>query len=308
MFDDHYPNSQEANHLVSVFSTLFDFTTFSVNAKSESIYQRHIMTYTAKSSDQWELIIEFRNEFTEKEEKQYAANIKFRKDDNRVSYSDGTLVIEKREMNKKLIDFMTKAYNPNFDAMISVLKIFVKQGINSGLFGSIAEKKYKPELKSHFKINYYSGLIYLTDSNFGTITFNRLLQKGHVGYKGIHFKKSYISVGIEYLVNSDDTIHPYFTIRLPYSASRKGTCVIPFNGEQKIYFMPNDDSFRKTCIDKLYSLSTDEKTLKEFFDKEFDNEIKNAISNTLKIRKSELDGLTSDELKEYFILVEMIKI
>ena len=39
-----------------------------------------------------------------------------------------------------------------------------------------------------------------------------------------------------------------------------------------------------------------------------EDEIKNTISKTLKIKKIELDGLSADELKDYFMLVEMIKI
>jgi hypothetical protein len=103
-------------------------------------------------------------------------------------------------------------------------------------------------------------------------------------------------------------MHPYFKIRLPYSESRKASCVIPLSGNPIVYFMANDDKLRRECIDKLPSISMNEADLKDFFDKEFYKEMKTSISKTLKINKSDMDGITPEELKEYFVLVEMLKI
>jgi hypothetical protein len=79
-------------------------------------------------------------------------------------------------------------------------------------------------------------------------------------------------------------------------------------GDPVVYFMSTDEKLRRECIDKLPSVLMDETMLKEFFDQEFYKEMKTCISKTLKIDKSTLNGVTPEELKEYFVLVEMLKI
>lgn len=305
-----YPNHPEANHLVSAFSTIFNFKEFNEESKPSAQYNICVTTYTAKTDDNWELTITFYNNKNSKEDqKVYYPEIKFKQLGERVRNFDEDQHKERRLKNKAIAELLQKKYNPDFDRMIAVLKLFVEKGIECGLFKSLAEKKYKKIMKTHLNINHYSGTITIGDSNFGTVTFNNILQKGVKGYRGdTHFKKSYISVSVDYLAHSDNTMHPYFKIRLPYSESRKATCVIPLTGNPVVYFMANDDKLRKECIDKLPSISMDATALKEFFDTEFHKEMKTSISKTLKINKSDLDGVTPEELKEYFVLVEMLKI
>jgi hypothetical protein len=305
-----YANHPEANYLVNIFSKVFNFTEFNEEASQNKEQDFCLTTYTAKTDDDWALIIEFYNsKNSNTDQKVYYPDIKFQQLGKRVRNFDEEQYKERKQKLKDIVELMDKKYNPNFERMITVLKLFVEKGIECGLFKSLAERKYKKVIKSHVGANHYSGILRLTDNNFGTVTFNNILQKGVTGYRGVtHFKKSYISVSIDYLAHSDNTIHPYFKIRLPYSESRKSTCVIPMTGDPVVYFMSTDEKLRRECIDKLPSVLMDETMLKEFFDQEFYKEMKTCISKTLKIDKSTLNGVTPEELKEYFVLVEMLKI
>jgi hypothetical protein len=309
MFPTAYPNHLEANYIAASFSKFFNFVEFNVNVTVQEKLETCVTTYTAKGNDNWDLIIEFCNGLsTDATEKQYSANIKFHRCGERSQNYDDSLVRERRKKYKDLLTYMTTLYSPNFDNMVNVLKLFFDRGVSAGLFKTLTERKYQKIIKSHFKINHYHGSIHRSDNNYGTISFNKLIQKGTRGYNGTYFKDSYMSVSIEYLVHSDNTVHPYFRIRLPYSSTKKGTCIMPLSGEPIIYFMPNDDRLKKGCIDQMTSMSNDEDTLTVFFDEEFNKSVKNAISSTLNISKSELSGLSIDELKEYFLIVEMLKV
>lgn len=310
MFKDTHPNSIEANHIVKIFSPIFNFTSFHIGVTQPQSYEQKIITqYTAKSDNKWDLTISFYNDKnTNDKEKQYVATIKFKRHhDNEKSY-DEHVIKEKRKMHKDIVDHVIKTYQPDFKQIDHVLKVFVEQGVECGLFKSFDEKKYRKIMKSHMKINHYYGSIGFSANNFGTVTFNKILQKGVVGYSGVHFKKSYASVAIELLAHSDGTIQPYFSIRLPYSSTSKGTCLIPLKNDNKVYFMPNDDHFKKGYVDQMKPIDMERESLIEFFDKEFNKRLKNAIAKALKMNRSELSNTTSDELKEYFILVEMMKI
>lgn len=76
-----------------------------------------------------------------------------------------------------------------------------------------------------------------------------------------------------------------------------------------MYVADSDNVLRDKYVDTLLAeVTLDDKAIADFFEDELKNEVKNIIAGTLKIKKSELSGLTTDELKEYFILVEMVKI
>lgn len=305
-----YPNHPEANDLVAVFSKIFNFTEFNEEVSQNKESDFCLTTYTAKTDDCWDLSIEFYNSKNSKtNQKVYYPDIKFRQLRKNVRNYDEEQYKERRLKVKEMAELLEKKYNPDFDRMIAVLKLFVQKGIECGLFKSLSEKKYKKTMKSHIDVNHYSGIITIGDNNFGTVTFNNILQKGAKDYRGnTHFKKSYISVSIDYLAHSDNTLQPYFKIRLPYSESRKSSCVIPLSGSPIVYFVANDDKLRRQCIDTLISVPMEETALKEFFEQEFYKEMKTCISKTLKIDKSTLNGVTPEELKEYFVLVEMLKI
>lgn len=305
------PNHQEANNLVTLFSKVFNFIKFNEEFKPFTDFNISVTTYTAITDDNWELNIEFYNKRSSKsDQKSYYPEIKFRQlGGERVPNFDEEQHKDRTLRSKAIADLLQKKYNPDFDRMIAVLKIFVEKGIECGVFKSLSEKKYKKVMKTHLNINHYSGTITIADNNFGTVTFNNILQKVVQGYHGeTHFKKSYISVSIDYLAHSDNTMHPYFKIRLPYSESKKSTCVIPLTGKQVVYFMANDDKLRRECIDKLPSISMDETELKDFFNKEFFEEMKICVAKKLKIDKSMLNNITPEELKDYFAIVEMVNI
>lgn len=61
-------------------------------------------------------------------------------------------------------------------------------------------------------------------------------------------------------------------------------------------------------IDELTEYATDDESLKLIFQDNFLNEIKTTISKTLKTDKKDLDKLSAEELKSYFVVFEMYKI
>lgn len=310
MFKNTHPNADEANHIVKTFSPLFNFTSFDIKVVQPTTYEKKMITeYIANADNKWSLVISFHNDKNlNQQEKQYVAHVKWMRNNDNDRFYDEHVIKEKRQIHKDVVAHVVKQYEADFKQIDHVLNIFVERGIESGLFKSFDEKKYRKIMKSHMKINHYRGSIDFVANNFGTVTFNKLLQKGVVGYSGIHFKKSYASVAIEMLAHSDNTIHPYFSIRLPYSSTSKGTCLIPLKNENKVYFMPNDDHFKKGYVDKINPVAMDRESLVEFLDKEFNKRLKNSIATALKMNKSELANTTPAELKEYFILVEMMKI
>lgn len=303
-----YPNHVEANQLIKMFEPLFKFTHFNESFVIDKKNNTCTTNYIANNENGWDIIITFNPESENKKDvKQFVPTVKFNKKGDRNRNYDDELIRERRKIFKELVQLVQTTYKPDFDRLSNIISIFVEQGIESGLFKNIVKKKYPKHMKSHFSINHYYGRINFSDMNFGTITFNRLLQKGG-GYQGKHYKKSYVSISIEHLIQSDNTIQPYFRIRLPYADSRKGTCIIPLNGDDRMYFMNSDDRLQNDYIDNMDSCLIDEETLKLFFADKFKSEVKRTIASTLKINKSDLEGLNSDELKDYFVLVEMLKI
>ena len=74
-----------------------------------------------------------------------------------------------------------------------------------------------------------------------------------------------------------------------------------------MYFTKTDHEFELNFIDQLESHKTDDESLNLYFKNIFNIEVINSISKTLKIKKADLKKLTSDKLKDYFVLVDMIK-
>jgi len=297
MFKEH-PNHLEANNLLKIFSGHFNCTEFNTEMHQD---KKTTFQYIARTPDKWNIVISFTDE---KPQKSYYPSIIFIKERD---LSNKKNPQDRQKKKKELADFMQLHYRPDFDRMINVLKIFTDQGIKSGLFNSAIGRKYKTHMKSHININHYRGQVMICDNNFCTIKFNRLLQKAS-GYKRDHYKQSYMSVSLDFLVHSDSSVHPYFKIRLPYNDKKKTTCVIPLSGEAKVYFLNNDDGLRKKPVDQMKSHSMDSEKLESYFAVEFQNEIKMLIVKTLNISKSDIKDATAEDLKSYFELIEMIKI
>jgi hypothetical protein len=102
-------------------------------------------------------------------------------------------------------------------------------------------------------------------------------------------------------------MHPYFKIRLPYFENKKASVLLSMKGD-KVFLYLDDKQLYNTAIDLKTPEAPDESHLRDMFRKLFENQIKNTVANRLKISKTELQNLNVEELKEYFVLLEMVDI
>lgn len=307
MFNSH-KNHQEANNILKIFESLFKYSKYT-NEYYDGFNGCESTKYIAQSEEGWQLVTQF---YGEKKDnmirKKFYPYISFEKDmKSKMTHFNKEAIAERNQQSQNIANFLQNRYTPDFDKVFNILDIFIEQGVNSGMFKDINVKRYKGHMNSHVHINHYHGSISLRYKNYCSITFNNVLQNGACK-NGKNFKKTFISVNIVHLVDSNNDVKPYFKIKLPTSAKNKNTYVIPISGQETIYLVGDDDSLRYTPIDKILSMAIKKEALTNYFKLEIENEIKTTISKTLKIKKTELDNLTADELKDYFMLVEMIKI
>ena len=303
-----YKNYEDANTILKLFEPLCNY------AKYEEEYYDGYSGYSSEKyiahiQDNWSLVTQFYGKHQNHTiKKHFYPYVTFEKDmKSKMSHFNKDAVAERHQKSKEVAEFLQNLYTPDFDKVFDVLDIFIEQGLNSGMFKAVNVKRYKRHMTSHMHINHYHGSICLWDKNYSSITFNNVLQKG-AGKNGTHFKKSFISVGVVHLVDSNNDVKAYFKIKLPMSANNKNTYVIPISGQDIMYLVGDEDSLRDTPIDKILSMPIKKEALTAYFKIEIEDEIKKTISRTLKIKKTELDNLSPDELKDYFVLVEMIKI
>lgn len=303
-----YNNHQDANNILKIFEPLFKYSNYT-NEYYDGFNGCESTKYIAQANEGWQLVTQF---YGKKQDKLLIKNfyphITFEKDmKSKMTHFNKEAVAERNQKSQNIANFIQNLYKPDFDKIFDIMDIFIEQGLNSGMFKEVNVKKYKKHMTSHIHINHYHGSIALWDKNYSSITFNNVLQNG-AGKNGKHFKKSFISVSVVYLVDSKNDVKPYFKIKLPTSAKNKNTYVIPITVQDTMYLVNDDDSLRYTPIDKILSMSIKKEALTSYFKMEIENEIKTTISKTLKIKKTELYNLSADELKDYFMLVEMIKI
>ncbi len=301
------PNSLEANFILNKFKDHFEF----VAHEEKTILNwrnKHITntSYKAMSKlNNLNLDIVFPSVYSSlKPNKELSANIIFT-DNSLLDYCPYRM----KDHKKYILSTLDKIYSPKFDNLLNIISWFTDEGIKSGLINFIDKKGYEKNLKSHLFINQYSKSIVMTDINESTVYFNNILQnKNRHGYN--HFKKSYINIEIVFLAHSDNTMHPYFKVRLPYSDNKKITCLIALGNETDIYIrlsnsaMPNKFKY----IDETKLIPVLEENICLIFRDLFKSEIVNIISKKLKIKKSELINLSIEDLKEHFIFVEMVSI
>lgn len=293
-------NAHDANHFAKSLSPFFNWTKY--HEERQKSYRSCVddTIYTAKDRS-WELKVSFRNRTNNGlDKKHYYPEITF----NPRAVSMTSLL---KEQSHKIADFLETKYAPDYDQITKVLDIFVSKGIESGLIHKIVHKKYAKKMTTHFGIHRHDNKLEFKDKNIATVSFNNILQKGS-GKHSNYFKKSFINVEIIHLVQPDDTIQPYFMLKLPYSANNKITCVIPLNNADKFYFSATEEPLKTGYLRKLNTVNMNSADLNEYFGNLFKTEVRNVISETLKMRLTDLYNLTTEELKEYFVLVEMIKI
>lgn len=297
-------NAHEANHFAKSLSPFFKWKEY--HEKEKNIYPsfKGATVYVAKNEDlSWELNVAFSNRDRTNnglEMKHYYPKITFRP-------STGSMTSLIKEKLVKLSEFLETKYSPDYDQITKIVDIFVEKGIESGFIHEVVHKKYEKKITTNFGMNRSSSQLEFKDKNIGTVSFNNILQKGS-GEHYNYFKKSYINVEIIHLVQPDDTIQPFFMIKLPYSANNKITCVMPLNNADKFYLSATEEPLKTGYIRKLNTVNMNTVDLTDYFGNLFKTEVKNVISETLKIRLNDLHPLTTEELKEHFILVEMMKI
>jgi hypothetical protein len=295
-------NKSSVNHFVKSISPLFVFNQHNVEQQRFSDNDIAATIYKATTeNDQWTMQIYFENKTKSSQEKlHYYPEISV------MSYGPTLRTVLSQKANN-IADFLQDKYKPDFEKALNIVDIFINKGIESGLINSVEMKKYIPHMNTHFYNDGYFNQLKFKDKNIATVSFNNILQRGRGAQKN-YFKKSYINIEVIHLVEPDETIKPYFKIKFPYSAHNKIMCIIPINNPKKMYFAASEVPLKNDFLRKLNSIDVDSQSLTDFFENQFSAEAKNVICETLKMRKSDVNELTIDELKEYFVLVEMIKI
>lgn len=197
-------------------------------------------------------------------------------------------------------------YKPDVNKIINVIEWFIDEGEKAGVIKIPNKKENSKNVENCLNTNFHTFYINSTNKNVAIISFNNILQKGNcIRYK--QFKKSYINIDLIYLIHSDNTMHPYFKIRLPYFDNKKISCVTPIGKSNKIYIYTDDKTLTTQYIDQEKHYELSETAMRCYFNKLFSNQVINLLSNRLKISKKELEQLSINELKEYFLLVDMMK-
>jgi len=303
---NNLPNAVDANKIVDIFKPLFNFSKY-----KESYYDfkdlRHT-TYKAETDDRWSInITTYSYVVANNGMRSLRLNLHFRKDDAIFRYSDESDIEEIKQKSKVIADYVDNLYQPDYKTILDILEIFIKEGVDSGMVNSAETKAYNKKAHHHINIQKNTGEIRISFYNLSTISFNNLLQKVQ-GKKKTHFKKSYVSVYIVYLIDSNNEVKPYFKIMLPYSSTTKKVYVVPINNAKKVFFVGDEDRLKTKHVDEMESISITDGGLKLHFQQEFKKEIIKAISKALKIKQENLNNLLDEALKDYFVLVEMMKI
>lgn len=301
-----YPNHIEVNNLLMTLKNDFQFNAF----KEENYADRHgyvfkTMYEATSQAGQRDLEVIFLNPLkthkNQTQQKHKIAKLVFV--DNEVQVFNSEKI---RNDAQTIVRMLETMYTPNFDRITEIMDWFIDVGTQAGVINVVDKKYYKKSMESHILAHYYDNKIHITDQNIADVYFNNVLQKGE-GIQSKHFKKSYINVDLIYMVHSDNTMHPYFKLRLPYFENKKISCVLSMTGD-KCYFFLDDGHLDKYNIDQQTPEALTECNIKDLFTQLFENQIKNTISTRLKISKTDLKDLTINDLKEYFILVEMVNI
>lgn len=301
-----YPNHIEVNNLLMTLKNDFQFNTF----KEENYADRHgyvfkTMYEATSQVGQRDIEVTFMNPLkTHKNQQQLKHKIaKLVFVDNEVQVFNSDKI---RNDVRSIVRMLETMYTPNFDKITEIMDWFIDVGTQAGVINVVDKKYYKKSIESHILSNHYDKKIHMTDQNIADVYFNNVLQKGD-GIQAKHFKKSYINVDVIYLVHSDNTMHPYFKLRLPYFENKKISCVLSMTGD-KGYFFLDDNHLEKYHIDQQTPEALNESNINDMFTQLFEKQIKSTIAARLKISKTDLKDLTINDLKEYFVLVEMVNI
>lgn len=309
----NYPNHEEINQLVEFFKPVLSVSEF-----TETKHKWYnTIAYVATTDDNWSITATFES-VKERgvDAKYYYPVVEFeknRKQDNsdykgvkRPATPDEE--IANKLQAEKIMKYFQKMYNPDFKRAMEIIELYIKQGIDTGIYNNVKVIPHNGNVSTQFYRyeNTYNGYnrLFFNSTVAAKITFNNLLQT--LRANETKFKKSHLSIDFLYLVSKDNKINPYFKIKLPYSSHKKIHCILSFDCS-KMYFVSEDNNLKEDYIDNLKEHPTDDHYLEMFFKENFKKEIINVISKTLKIKRADLVKMTDDELKSHFILIEMVK-
>lgn len=295
-------NKTEVNHFVKSLSALFSFQKYNEEIKPSNYANRLDTVYTATTKDDsWCVEVAFNKRVNTCVERVHQLpEIKFRP--NVISMKS---IIEYKCI--EIAEHFQKMYEPDFNNVNNIINIFIEKGIHSGLIHSVEMKEYNQHMGSHLTADNNTTHVMFRDKNVSVVTFNNILQRTNRKHPK-PFKTSYINVDLIHMVQPDQTIRPYFKIKLPYSANNKIVLIVPVNRPKIVYMTSNEQALKTNFLRKLNTLNMDNKSIGSYFEELFENESKHIICDTLNMKRKDIDALTTNELKEYFVLVEMVKI
>lgn len=303
-----YLNHNDVNGLLKAFENHLDFVDYKEEQKTDQ-FDRIIKTVyraiTTKGERNLEIVFTPQCE-SRISAKNHIATLSFVAEDSEV------LKASKIKSDKyKIAALLEKIYSPNFNKAIELINWFIDEGEKSGVINNAnlyesSKNYYSKKVEDHIIAHSYDRKIIMSSVNMATVYFNNILQKTEFKVQK-KFKTSLINIDIIWLVHSDNTMHPYFKIRLPFFENKKTSVLLTMKAD-KVFLYLDDKQLYNTTIDFKTPDVLDESHLRNEFRKLFEKQIKNAVANRLKISKTELQNLNAEELKEYFILLEMVDI
>lgn len=296
------PNHEISNNILRKFESIG----FNTNEYRENEINRHGRVYIFKGAEYSASInnsflskikIKCNSHGNTKEDKLY--DFDFELFDN-----EGHGANSKKNLGNSysLLDSLKTIFNPDFSRLHPIIDNYSSAALKSTLITHIEKKFYQFDFKNHVSLLRH-GKTRMEEMNVYEVFFNRGIQKAVEK----HYKKSYLSISLTLMAHSDDSIHPYFVMKLPYTDTKKLMLVISANGPLRIYVSQNSSVFQKKPVDQCELLLTESFECENYFDDFFKNQIRGLINKYLGIRPEDSTALTSDELAEYVNVVEMMK-
>lgn len=297
------PNALDVNSLLKTFD--FNYVDFQENIKKDRNECIRETTYTATRLEKGDVVVSFNELYkTRQAKRNTVAKLRFQY--KNLQDQDHFVDIVKKE-TRTINEFFNTMYMPNYNKINEIINLFIDEGQKSGMINTFYKRIDDQSLTKIFSSNVYTCAISMYDKNIGDVYFNNILQNGVEFKNKTHYKKSYINLDIMYLVHSDNTMQPYFKLRLPFFENKKITCLLSMKGDQ-MYCSVYDRVWYVGTIDEKSVMKTDEDFLRSYFKGLFEKQVISTVSSKLKISKKDLNKMTIDEIKEHFILIEMINI
>lgn len=299
------PYYSTTKSLLNRFKDHYSFENFN---RSEGIdYHDNLnsMTYEFDITNQnWRIDFRFKNNNKTKIlSQQYQTSISFK----HIGYNRPRKM-EMNEFCQEASKKINEIYQPDFSLPMNVINWFVEEGKLNNAIHQTQLLCYEPKLESHLTIDSHChGQTCFIEKKVMQITHDTLVQDGK-GYQNKYYKKSILRMEIVFMIHSDNTLHPYFKLMLPYNADKKITCFFPFEDKTKVILLEKDKVLKKQFIDTLTASVYDENKFKTYFNHFFKKEVVTGIAKKLEIDKSELIELPEEKLDEYLTVVNMLRI